>query len=90
MKLYDLELSGNSYRIRLRPAIGAQGAGLLEQRLAAHQWLAVDHVTIADIACFPYVALASEGEMRLDPYVSVRSWVERIKALPDFVGMPGI
>ena len=63
---------------------------MLEQRLAAHQWLALDHVTIADIACFPYVALASEGEIRLDPYASVRSWIERIKALPGFVGMPGI
>ena len=26
----------------------------------------------------------------LDPYTSVRSWIERIKALPGFVGMPGI
>jgi len=70
--------------------LGRKGLDVLEQRLAAHQWLALDHVTIADIACFPYVALASEGEIRLDPYASVRSWIERIKALPGFVGMPGI
>jgi len=56
-----------------------------------HEWLCSrGHPTIADIACFPYVALASEGEIRLDPYASVRSWIERIKALPGFVGMPGI
>jgi glutathione S-transferase len=70
--------------------LGRKGLDVLEQRLAAHQWLASDHPTIADIGCFPYVALASEGEIRLDTYPSVRSWLDRIKALPGFVGMPGI
>jgi hypothetical protein len=32
----------------------------------------------------------STGAIPLDPYASVRSWIERIKALPGFVGMPGI
>jgi len=70
--------------------LGRKGLDVLEQRLATHQWLACDHLTIADIGCFPYVALASEGEIRLDAYPSVRSWIDRIKALPGFVGMPGI
>jgi glutathione S-transferase len=70
--------------------LGRKGLDVLEQRLAAHQWLACDHLTIADIGCFPYVGLASEGEIRLDAYPSVRSWIDRIKALPGFVGMPGI
>ena len=70
--------------------LGRKGLDVLEQQLAVHQWLALDHVTIADIGCFPYVALASEGEITLDPYPSVRSWIGRIRALPRFVGMPGI
>jgi glutathione S-transferase len=70
--------------------LGRKGLDVLEQRLAAHPWLALDHATIADIGCFPYVALAAEGEISLEPYRSVRGWIERIKALPDFVGMPGI
>jgi glutathione S-transferase len=70
--------------------LGRKGLDVLEQRLAAHQWLALDHVTIADIGCFPYVALASEGEIPLDAYPSVRSWIGRIRSLPGFVGMPGI
>jgi glutathione S-transferase len=147
MKLYDLELSGNSYRVRLlltllglkheavtvnlmksenrepwflklnprgqvptlddggtvvwdsmailvylaRKYGGEKWLPIDPQGMAeVMQWLALDHVTIADIACFPYVALASEGEIPLDPYASVRSWIERIKALPGFVGMPGI
>jgi glutathione S-transferase len=70
--------------------LGRKGLDVLEQRLAAHQWLAVDHLTIADIGCFPYVALASEGEIPLDAYPSVRSWIGRIRSLPGFIGMPGI
>jgi glutathione S-transferase len=70
--------------------LGRKGLDVLEQRLAAHQWLALERVTIADIGCFPYVALASEGEIHLDAYPGVRSWIDRIKSLPGFVGMPGI
>jgi glutathione S-transferase len=70
--------------------LGRKGLDVLEQRLAANQWLALDRPTIADIGCFPYVALASEGEIPLDAYPSVRGWIDRIKSLPGFVGMPGI
>ena len=69
---------------------GRKALDVLEQRLAARPWLALDRVTIADIGCFPYVALAPEGEIPLDNYRGVRDWIERIKALPGFVGMPGI
>ena len=70
--------------------LGRKGLGVLEQRLAAHPWLALDRLTIADIACFPYVALAPEGEIPLDGHAAVRGWIDRIKAQPGFVGMPGI
>ncbi len=34
---------------------------LLEKHLARTDWLALDRVTIADIACMPYIALSHEG-----------------------------
>ena len=70
--------------------LGRKALDVLEQRLVARPWLALDRVTIADVGCFPYVALAPEGEIALDNYRGVRNWIERIKALPGFVGMPGI
>ncbi|HET7098587.1 MAG TPA: glutathione S-transferase family protein [Casimicrobiaceae bacterium] len=70
--------------------LGRKGLDVLEQRLASHPWLAFDRLTIADIACFPYVALAPEGEISLDGHPAVRGWIDRIKALPGFIGMPGI
>jgi len=70
--------------------LGRKGLAVLEQQLVAHQWLALDCLTIADIGCFPYVALAPEGEIPLDSYPGVSGWIEGIKSLPGFVGMPGI
>jgi glutathione S-transferase len=63
---------------------------LLESRLRRHNWLAAGRVTIADIACMPYVALAHEGGLSLDTYPSVRAWIGRIKALPGFISMPAL
>jgi len=70
--------------------LGRKALDVLEQRLVARPWLALDRVTIADVGCFPYVALAPEGEIPLDNYPGVRKWIERIKSLPGFVPMPGI
>jgi glutathione S-transferase len=62
---------------------------LMEAHLAKSQWLALDRPTIADIACMPYVAISHEGGVPLTLYPAVRAWVERVKALPGFIPMPG-
>jgi glutathione S-transferase len=63
---------------------------LIERHLARGNWLALDRPTIADIACFPYVAIGWEGAVGLDPYPNVRAWISRIKALPGYIPMPGM
>lgn len=69
---------------------GRQGLQVLEQRLANNAWLAGPQPTIADIACYPYVALAPEGGVELAEFPAVLAWIERIRALPGYVGMSGI
>lgn len=64
--------------------------GILEARLAQHDWIALDAPSIADVAVFPYIALAPEGRVELAPYPAVRNWLARMQALPGYVGMPGI
>jgi glutathione S-transferase len=64
--------------------------GLIETHLKANKWLALGRPTIADIACMPYIALGHEGGVPLDPYPSIRSWIDRIKALPSFITMPAL
>lgn len=70
--------------------IGLRALDVLESRLAAEPWLADNGPTVADVACFPYVALAHEGQVDATPYAGVQQWVGRIKSLDRFVGMPGI
>ena len=48
------------------------------------------HPTIADIACFPYVALSEEGGISRQDYPAIRRWCDRVKRIPGFVGMSGI
>ena len=62
----------------------------LEQHLSTRSWLEFDHPTIADVAIYPYIALARDGKIDLDAYPNVLSWIERIKQLPGYIPMTGI
>lgn len=64
--------------------------GLVEQAERGQKFLATDRPTVADIACFPYVALAPDGGVSLDPYPAIRLWSRRLRSLPGFIEMPGI
>ena len=63
------------------------GLEAMEGRLAGHPWLAAEHPTIADLACYPYVSLADEGRFSLQPFPSVRAWLQRVEELPGWVAM---
>ncbi len=63
---------------------------LAERQLAGQRWLASDHVTIADLACFPYVALAPEGGIPLDEFPALRHWLWDFRHQSGFIDMPGI
>lgn len=62
----------------------------LNQHLSDRTWLELDRVTIADIAVFPYVALASDGKIDLAPYPNVLKWIDEIKKLPGYTPMAGL
>lgn len=61
---------------------------VLNQHLEGREWLVGDHPTIADIANYSYIAHAPEGDVSLEAYPQVRSWLARIEQLPGFVAMP--
>jgi glutathione S-transferase len=63
---------------------------LAERAESGQHWLAAAHATIADVACFPYVALAPEGGILLDEYPALRAWVWNFRHQRDFIGMAGI
>ncbi|WP_336334919.1 glutathione S-transferase [Pseudomonas putida] len=61
---------------------------VIDAELANTPFLAGSTPTIADIANYSYIAHAPEGNVSLEPYANVRSWLARIEALPGFVPMP--
>jgi glutathione S-transferase len=60
----------------------------MDKHLAGRAYLAAPHPTIADLACYSYVAHAPEGGIALEPYSEVRGWLRRIEKLPGFKPMP--
>lgn len=65
-------------------------AHLCKQMILGQQGIAGRQSTIADLACFPLIALAWDAGVSLDHYVYIRRWVNRIRHLPCFVPIPGL
>ncbi|MFL9903140.1 glutathione binding-like protein [Paraburkholderia fungorum] len=63
---------------------------IMDSHLATREWLELDRPTIADIACFPYTALAWQGDIDLADYPNVRRWLARFRSMPKFIAMPGV
>ncbi len=99
MKSTDLYGPGGArLAVRFNVSIDLPGAkaiahkilGIMDTELTDRDWLELDRPTIADIACYPYVALAPEGEVSLAPYRAVRAWIRRVEGLPGYIRMPGL
>lgn len=61
---------------------------ILDAHLANRRFVATNHRTIADVACYSYIAHAPEGDVSLEKYSNIRSWLKRVEALPGFIAMP--
>lgn len=81
---------GRAINIEEAQKIALTTLTILEQRLTVEPWLAAQHITIADIAIYPYIALAPEAKLDLNPYPALCRWITRIQSLPNYVGMPGM
>lgn len=64
---------------------GNTGLRVLEARLKGNDWLALGRPTVADLACYPYVAVSPEGGFKLEDYPSVQAWLKRVEGLPGWV-----
>ncbi|WP_312962858.1 glutathione S-transferase family protein [Stutzerimonas nitrititolerans] len=78
---YDLDQAA---ALAKAPAVLA----LLDAHLQRHDWLALGRPTIADCAVYPYVVLAPEGGVELEPYSHVARWMKRMEELPGFLPKP--
>lgn len=63
---------------------------IIDSHLSQRIWLVGNEPTIADIAIYPYLALAHEGHIDMSSYENIQSWKTRFESLPNFQAMPGI
>lgn len=67
---------------------GIAGLEIMDAHLERNDFLVGDKPTIADIACYPYIGMAHEGEVDLAPFTNVNSWIERLKNLTGYIDLP--
>ncbi|GHT94740.1 glutathione S-transferase [Betaproteobacteria bacterium] len=70
--------------------ISANLLRFMEQHLTGRKFLALDHPTLADLACYGYIAHAPEGGISLASCPNIRGWLKRVEALPNFKLMPDL
>lgn len=67
---------------------------VLDRHLWFGEQLGDDFITgefsLADLSCFPDVALSEEGGIDRRDYPAVRRWCDRVKRVPNMTLMPGI
>ena len=83
-----LTLWGGPGSLAFAHAVAQPLLAFTNSHLADRSFLAADHPTIADLACYSYIAHAPEGRISLAEYPHIRAWLARVEALPGFKPMP--
>lgn len=78
---------GRAGDFALAQETGHKALALLDRQLAITPWLAGDNPTLADIACYPYVFTAGDGDIDVTPHPHVCQWMQRIESLPGYTPM---
>ncbi|MBT7950864.1 MAG: glutathione S-transferase family protein [Gammaproteobacteria bacterium] len=59
----------------------------MEKQLTQSPFLVGESLTVADISLYAYTHVAEEGGFELSRYPAIQNWLNRISALPNYVGM---
>jgi len=54
---------------------------VFEPHLTGNDWLVGDAPTIADIACYSYIACVPDGDFDLTPYPQINAWLKRVEGI---------
>jgi len=66
---------------------GRRALAAMEQHLDGRAWFVSDGMTIADIALYAYTHVADEGGFDLEPYPSIRAWLDHVASQPGHVSI---
>jgi len=74
-------------QIMAKRAGGEAALQLMDDHLAAHDWLAGGAMSLADVALYAYTHICEAGGFRLRDYPAICRWIERVAAQPGHVCM---
>lgn len=70
---------------------GHERLAQMEDRLSAHDWIATDHATVADLSLYAYTHTAeSKGGFELSRFPGINRWLDRVACLPGYVSLGDI
>ncbi|MGL5921594.1 glutathione S-transferase family protein [Chroococcidiopsis sp.] len=64
---------------------GYAALAVMEQHLTDWKFFVGDRYSIADIGLFAYTHVADEGGFDLSRFPAIQSWIERVKAQPNYI-----
>ncbi len=64
---------------------GTRALAAMEAQLEGRDWFVGGGMTLADIALYGYTHVAPEGGFELEPYPSIRAWLDRVASQPRHV-----
>lgn len=64
---------------------GYAALAVMEQHLEERKFFVGDRYSIADIGLFAYTHVADEGGFDLSQFSAIQSWIERVKAQPNYI-----
>jgi glutathione S-transferase len=62
-----------------------EALALLDAHLAGREFFVGDAYSVADIGIYGYVHVAHEAGLQLEPYASLRAWLNRVREQPGYV-----
>ena len=61
---------------------------MIEAHLQGRTWLVGPRATLADVACYSYLAVANEGALDLSPFPNIQTWLSAVQSLEGFIDIP--
>ncbi len=78
--------AGFDDRFDEKTTAGYRALGAMERHLeGGREWFAGDAYSLADIALYAYTHVAHEGNFELERFPAVRTWLDRVAAVPGHV-----
>jgi glutathione S-transferase len=74
-------------QIPLKRQAGEAALKLMDEQLAAREWLVGDAISLADICLYAYTHVAGDADFDLELYPHVLAWVRRVEGQPGYLPM---